>query len=78
MRQVIDSLMQFDVPFMTSLFCFINEPKRALQAKKYNLQKEREFANIFCFVDDLRTINDNFEFAKNFKEIYPPELALKK
>ena len=33
---------------------------------------------MFRFIDDLVAINDNYEFEKCYKEIYPSELELKK
>ena len=44
--------------------------------KKESLQRARLFGNTFRFIDDLLTINDNEEFLKSFKDIYPPELQL--
>ena len=44
--------------------------------KKENLQIARRFANTFRFIDDLLTVNDDNFFAKNYKDIYPPELQL--
>ena len=38
----------------------------------------RRFGNVFRYIDDLLAINDNGEFEKNYAEIYPPELELKK
>ena len=61
-------------PFVAKLFLFKYESKLVLQTKKSNLQKEGKF----CFIDDLCPINDNSEFEKKIKEIYLPELVLKK
>ena len=36
------------------------------------------FGNIFRFIDDLNAINDNGEFKKKTKKIYPEELELEK
>ena len=33
---------------------------------------------MFRFIDDLIVLNFGGEFERNFKEIYPPELILKK
>jgi len=46
--------------------------------KKTDVVKARQFRNTFRFIDDLLAINDNGEFEKCFREIYPPELELKK
>ena len=49
-----------------------------LQTKKIIMKKRRQFANTFCFIDKLCALNDNSELEKNFKEVYSPELELKK
>ena len=33
---------------------------------------------MFCFIDDICTINDHLEFDRNFKNIHRSELQLKK
>ena len=38
----------------------------------------RKFGRVFRFIDDLLAINDGNEFEKHYREIYPPELELKK
>ena len=38
----------------------------------------KRFANMFRFIDDLTSFNDSGEFEHNFKQIFPPELVLKK
>ena len=49
---------------------------------KSNLKKARKFVSTFCFEYDLCVINDKVreksEFEKILKEIYSPELVLKK
>ena len=42
------------------------------------MKKRRQFANTFCFIHKLCALNDNSELEKNFKEVYSPELELKK
>ena len=46
--------------------------------KKRDLLKARKLGTIFCFIDDLSAINDNGEFERSYKEIYPEELELGK
>ena len=46
--------------------------------KKENIIKAQRLANVFRFIDDLCTINDNGLFENNFKSIYPAEMELKK
>ena len=36
------------------------------------------FSNTFRFIDDLCAIVNHLEFGRNFKNIYPSELLLKK
>ena len=43
-----------------------------------NLRTARMFTNTFRFIDDLIAINDGGTFEKSYKDIYPPELELKK
>ena len=31
----------------------------------------------FRFIDDLLSLNDDGEFARSFREIYPPEMEIK-
>ena len=77
-RQVIGIPMGSDpAPFMANLFLYFYESKWLESTNKHNLIKARKFSNVFRFIDDLCAINDDFEFRKNFKNIYPPELELK-
>ena len=43
-----------------------------------DLQKARPFADLFCFKDDLYAINDYLKFDKNYKDIYSPDIKLKR
>ena len=36
------------------------------------------FANIFCLIDDLAEISDVGEFEGSYKDMFSPELELKK
>ena len=38
----------------------------------------RKIKNSFRFIDDLLSLNDNSNFEKNYKDISPTELELKK
>ena len=40
--------------------------------------EEQRSLNVFRFIDNLTTLNDNREFERSLKEISPPELVLKK
>jgi hypothetical protein len=40
--------------------------------------RAKRFSHVFRYIDDLVSINDNGEFARSFKDIYPTELVLNK
>ena len=65
-------------PFMAYLFLYHYESTWLLELKKKDLITARKFSNTFRFIDDLNAMNDGGEFERHFKEIYPPELELKK
>ena len=65
-------------PFMANLFLYNYESKYVIEMKKKDLFTARKFRHTFRFIDDLLAINDDGEFEKCFKKIYPPELELKK
>ena len=78
-RQIIGIPMGSDpAPFMANLFLYFYESKWIRNVKKSNIQRARRFCNTFRFIDDLFAINDHGEFERSFREIYPPELELKK
>ena len=78
-KQVIGIPMGSDpAPFMANLFLYFYENKWLMQLKKKDLVSARKFGNTFRFIDDLCAINDGGLFEKHFREIYPPELELKK
>jgi len=65
-------------PFMANLFLYHYESKYVKEVKKKDIFTARKFRHTFRFIDDLVAINDDGEFEKSFKDIYPPELELKK
>ena len=65
-------------PFMANLFLYFYENQYVRDLKKQKIMSARRFSNTFCYIDDLCAINDNGEFEKTFKDIYPSELELKK
>lgn len=78
-RQVISISMGYDpAPLMVDLFLYFNESKWLKELRKKNLYKARKFDNTLRFIDDLNSINDDGFFEAHCKEIYPPELVLKK
>ena len=60
------------------LFLHYYESKYVKKVKKKDLFTARRFRNTFRFIDDLLAVNDDGEFERSFKDIYPPELELKK
>ena len=50
----------------------MNEPKQK------SLIKARKLCNIFRFIDDLNSINDDGELEGNYSNIYPEKLQLGK
>ena len=76
-RQIIGIPMGSDpAPFMANLFLYHYESNWIRNLKKNSIQRARRFRHTFRYIDDLLTINDNDEFSKSFKDIYPPELQL--
>ena len=65
-------------PFMANLSLYFYEKNFVQQLKKKNINEARRLANLFRFMDDLCTINDNGLFENNFKSIYQAEMELKK
>ena len=43
-----------------------------------NYGKAKRFHNVFRYIDDLLTLNDDNEFERSSLDIYPPELVLKR
>jgi hypothetical protein len=78
-RQKIGIPMGSDpAPFFANLFLHHYEAKWVKSISRTNPRLARCFKYIFRFIDDLNAINDNKEFSKHYKEIYPPELVLNK
>ena len=78
-KQVIGIPMGSDpAPFMANLFLYFYENKWLSELKKKDLFSARRFSNTFRFIDDLCAINDDGLFEQHYKDIYPPELELKK
>ena len=46
--------------------------------KNNNYKVARRFGNVIQYIDNLLAINGNGEFERNYLDIYPPELWLKK
>ena len=75
-RQTIVVSIKSDLaPLLVNMFLFTYECK---YCKLRKLTKQENSPIYFPFVDDFSAINENSEFKNNFKEIYPPKLALDK
>ena len=78
-RQRIGIPMGSDpAPFMANLFLYFYEAKYVREVKSKDLFIAKKFRHTFRFIDDLLAINDDGEFERCFKNIYPPELELEK
>ena len=77
-RQLIGTPIESDpTPFIRKLFFYHYENKKLLQTKKQDLQKVHMFSNIFRFIGDPCTFN-NDKFGNNYNDIYTDEVGLKK
>lgn len=78
-RQKIGIPMGSDpAPFFANLFLHSYEAKWIKSISKTNFKLARCFLYTYRYIDDLNAINDNGQFSKHYKEIYPPELILNK
>ena len=78
-RQKIGIPMGSDpAPYFANLFLYHYESKYVQNLQVKDLPRARRFCNTFRFIDDLLAVNDDGEFERCFKEIYPNELELKK
>ena len=78
LRQCIGIPMGIDpAPFWANLFLYVYECNYMSNLVQTDRSKSRLFFLIRRFIDDLCAINDDGEFGRVFREIYPPELELK-
>ena len=78
LRQSIGIPMGIDpAPFWANLFLYVYESRYMSSLVQTDRAKARLFFLIKRFIDDLCAINDEGEFGRVFREIYPPELELK-
>ena len=77
-RQVIGIPMGSDpAPFIANLFLYVYENRFMTNLKKTDLSRAKNLRHVFRFIDDLIALNDNDEFMRSHKDIYPPEMELK-
>ena len=78
MRQAIGIPMGIDpAPFWANLFLYTYEEAYISNLISTDPVKARYLNSTKRFIDDLSAINDNNEFGKVYKDIYPEELELK-
>ena len=65
-------------PFFANLFLFHYESEWIRSISRVDFARARRLFNTFRFIDDLTALNDQDEFARSFKEIYPAELTCNK
>ena len=62
-------------PFLTTYLFIIRWINKI---KGTDLSFARQFANVFHFIDYLAVFSDGGEFERSYKDLYPPELEIKK
>ena len=76
--QLIGIPMGIDpAPFWANLYLYFYEHNHVKELIKSNPSKARKFKYTTRFIDDEGNLNDNGEFGKAYKNIYPAELELK-
>ena len=77
-RQIIGIPMGSDpAPFIANLFLYTYENRFMFNLKKDDMSRAKNLRHVFRFIDDLIALNDNDEFMRSHKDIYPPEMELK-
>ena len=77
-KQIIGIPMGSDpAPFIANIFLYVYENRYMNGLKKSDLSRARNLRHVFRFIDDLIAINDNDQFLKSYKEIYPQQMDLK-
>ena len=64
-------------PFMANLFLYFYENNFMEYLKKNDPERAKKFRHVLRFIDDLIAMNDQDEFSKSFREIYPQEMEVK-
>ena len=78
-RQIIGIPMGSDpAPFFANLFLSHYEAKWIKNISKTDYSRAKKLFNVFRYIDDLISMNDQGEFGRSHPEIYPPELVLNK
>ena len=63
-------------PFIANLFLYIYEDLFMTNLKNTNLSRAK-IRHVFQFIDDLIALNDNYEFIRSQKNMYPPVMEVK-
>ena len=61
-------------PFFVNLFIYFYESKGINEIKNKDLIKARKLCNIFRFIDDINSINDDEKLETDYFNIYLEEL----
>ena len=78
LRQSIGIPMGIDpAPFWANLYLYFYEETYVSNLIRVDRTKARKFNSTRRFIDDLITINDDGEFGREYRNIYPAELELK-
>jgi len=78
-RQIIGIAMGLDpAPFFANLFLAYYEIHWIEKLKKEDYGRAKKYINNCRFIDDLSALNDDGEFERSLKEIYPEELICNK
>ena len=64
-------------PYIANLFLYVYENRYMEKLKKSDLKRATNLRHVFRFIDDLIALNDDDEFLRSYKEIYPEEMELK-
>ena len=63
-------------PFFANMFLFYYESEWIKKMSRIDFARARRLFNTFRYIDDLNALNDQGEFGRSAKEIYPPELVV--
>ena len=58
-------------PFIANLFLYTYDVRFMFNLKKDTISRVKNLRHVFRFIDDLIALNDNDEFMRSYKDIYP-------
>ena len=65
-------------PFLANLYLSYYEIHWVGSWRRIDLARAKKFINNYRFIDDLAVLNDDGEFERSHKSIYPKDMTLKK